>query len=146
MMQNPETWKSHPSREVDLHDSRLASVTESDGAVRLRLEPAYVIASGDEPGRNGGSGWSAEVEIALRGASMKSAPTMVPSWISDGFVGVAGCARMFLVSLPSSLDGDLTVYFITDNAEELLVRATRMEVTLHGEPVFAEKIEPDFWR
>lgn len=146
MIQNLETWKSHRNREVDLHDSRLASVTESEGAILIRLEPAYVIASGDEPGRNGGSGWSADVEITLRGASLKNAPTMVPSWISDGFVGLAGCARMFLVSLPSSLDGDLTVYFITDNAEELLVKATRMEVVLHGEPAFAEKIEPDFWR
>ena len=141
-----ETWKTHSNREVDLHDSRLESVIESGGAIAIRLDPAYIIASGDEPARNGGSGWSAEVEIVLREAKLKTAPKALPCWITDGFVGLAGCARMFLLSTPSSLEGDLTVYLITENAEELLVKATGMQVILHGEPAFAEKIEPDFWR
>jgi len=141
-----ESWNGHPNREVDLHDSNLASVEQAGEAVVIRLAPAYVIASGDEPAKNGGTGWSVDVEITLHGASLKTAPITLPCWISDGFVGLAGCARMYLLSLPSSLEGDLTVYLITENAEELLIKATRMEVVMIGEPVFAEKIEPDFWR
>ena len=146
MNSHRESWGGHPNREVDLHDSTLESVEQAGGAVVIRLAPAYVIASGDEPAKNGGTGWSVDVEITLHGASLKTAPTTLPSWISDGFVGLAGCARMYLLSLPSSLDGDLTVYLITENAEELLIKATRMEVAMLGEPAFAEKIEPDFWR
>jgi hypothetical protein len=146
MSSRQESWNGHPNREIDLHDSNLAAVEEADGSVVIRFAPAYVIASGDEPAKNGGSGWSVDVDIVLHDAATKISPTILPSWISDGFVGLAGCARMFLVSLPSTLDGDLTVYFITENAEELLVKARRMDVVQRGEPAFAEKIEPDFWR
>ena len=146
MSSRPESWNGHPNREIDLHDSNLAAVEEADGSVVIRFAPAYVIASGDEPAKSGGTGWSVDVDIVLHDAALKTSPAILPCWISDGFVGLAGCARMYLLSLPSSLEGDLTVYLITENAEELLIKATRMEVVMIGEPVFAEKIEPDFWR
>jgi hypothetical protein len=146
MSTEDDLWRTHRSREVEPHDSTLASVEARDGAVVIRLAPAYVIASGDEPARNGGSGWSVDVDIALGDAELKSAPITLPCWISDGFVGLAGAARMHLLSLPSSLSGDLTVYLLTENAEELLVKARRMEVIQRGEPAFVEKIEPEFWR
>ena len=146
MTSHQEEWAGHRNREVDLHDSNLASVEQTDEAVVIRLAPAYVIASGYEPAKNGGTGWSVDVDIALHGAELKTPLPNAPGLIADGFVGLAGCARMYLLSLPSSLDGDLTVYFLTDNAEELLVKASRMEVVQRGEPVFAEKIEPEFWR
>ena len=146
MTSHQEAWQGHRNREVDLHDSNLASVEQTDGAVVIRLAPAYVIASGDEPAKNGGTGWSVDVDIALHGAALKTTPPTAPGWIADGFVGLAGCARMVLLSLPSSLSGDLTVYLLTEKAEELLVKADRMEVVQRGEPVFAEKIEPEFWR
>jgi hypothetical protein len=146
MTSHQDSWKGHPNREIDLHDSNLAAVEEADGAVVIRLAPAYVIAFGDAPAENGGTGWTVGVDIVLRGATLKAAPTTLPCWISDGFVGLAGAARMFLLSLPSTLDGDLTVYFITENAEELLAKAAGMEVVQRGEPVLADRIEPDFWR
>jgi hypothetical protein len=146
MTADGDLWKAHATREVEPHDSTLASVEAAGGVVVIRLAPAYVIASGDEPARNGGSGWSVDVEIALGDAELKTAPIVLPCWISDGFVGLAGAARMHLLSLPSSLTGDLTVYFLTENAEELLVKARSMEVNQRGEPAFVEKIEPEFWR
>jgi hypothetical protein len=143
---HPDAWLQQRNREVDLHDSNLASVEQADGAVVIRLAPAYVIASGDEPAKNGGTGWSLDVDIALHGASLKTSAPIAPGWIADGFVDLAGCARMYLLSLPSSLDGDLAVYLLTENSEELLVKAARMEVVQRGEPAFAETIDPEFWR
>ena len=141
-----DLWAKLWNREVDLRGSTLAAVEGAAGEVIILLAPAYVIGSGDEPARNGGACWSADVEIALNGADPRSATPATPSWIADGFVDLAGCARMLHLSLPSSVEGDLTVYIITENGGELLVKARRMEVALRGEPAFAEMLDPDYFR
>ena len=146
MSEHEKAWRLQPTREVEPHDSTLAAVEAADDRVVLRLAPAYVITSGDEPARNGGAGWAVDVDIVLEGAELRSAPATLPAWISDGFVGLAGAARMYLLTLPSTHDGDLTVYFLTENAEELLVKARRMEVIQRGEPAYVERIDPEFWR
>jgi len=141
-----DAWRRFCNREIDPRASSLESLGIEGDTVTLRLAPAYVLASGVEPVKDGGSGWSVDVELIFSGATVRARPAALPCWISEAFVGLSGCARMQLISLPSSIDGDLTAYFLFANAEELLVKARRMEVIQRGEPLLVEEIGPEFWR
>ena len=146
MTAGAKSWDRLLTRDIDPRASSLDSLAIDGDTVTIRLAPAYVLAAGPEPAKEGGSGWSVDAEIAFCGATAAAVPAALPCWIADGFVGLSGCARMQLVALPTTVDGDLTAYFLLASGEELLVKARRMEVRQRGEPELVEEIGPEHWR
>ena len=98
---------------------------------------AYIHVSAGEPGVDPGTGWSREMDILVRDASVAAAPTESFLWITEGSVEIEGVAQESL-PLPFEAEGQVTLHW--SGAEgALLVRGRGLSVVPLGEPVFVEQ-------
>lgn len=71
---------------VELHDSTLESIEQTETEVRLRLSPAMLHKSHGIPGIDPGEVWAATVEIVFDGVTAPIGPFRAPQIISDGCI------------------------------------------------------------
>ena len=91
------------NRALELHDTRLVSISVDGDTVRLRLS-AYVHVSTGRPGRDVGTGWAQELELSIAGAAIEARPAELPMWILEGSLQLDGVAEE-LVPLPLDRTG-----------------------------------------
>lgn len=126
-------------RAIELHDSKVLSVTEQGGAVHVRLD-AYLHVSSGDPGRDAGTGWSQEVELVIANGAIRESPQGT-LWILDGRITVDG-AELDLLPLPLEEKGDIVIA-LSGHEGRLSVSGRGIAVVEKGEPVFVEKVPAD---
>lgn len=127
------------NRALELHDTRLVSISDHGGTVRLRVS-AYLHVSTGRPGRDVGTGWSQELELAIAGAVIESRPADLPMWILDGSLQIDGAAEE-LVALP--LDRAGAIRLDLRGAEgRLLVSGERIAAEELADAQFVERVPP----
>jgi hypothetical protein len=127
------------NRALELHDTRLVSISEHDGTVRLRVS-AYVHVSTGRPGRDVGTGWSQELELAIAGAVIESRPTDLPMWILDGSLQIDGAPEE-LVALPLDRAGKIRLDLVGAEGR-LLVSGDRIAAEELAHAQFVERVPP----
>jgi len=126
-------------RAIELHDSKVLSVTEQGGAVHVRLN-AYLHVSSGDPGRDAGTGWSQDVELVVASGAIRESPQST-LWILDGQITIDG-AKLDLLPLPLAERGDIVIA-LNGHEGRLSVSGRGLAVVEKGEPVFVEKVPAD---
>jgi hypothetical protein len=127
------------NRALELHDTRLVLISEHGGSVRLRVS-AYVHVSTGRPGRDVGTGWSQELELAIAGAAIESRPTALPMWILDGSLQIDGASEE-LVALPLDRAGAIRLDLVGAEGR-LLVTGERIAAEELADAQFVERVPP----
>jgi len=77
------------SRNIEIHDSELKTVTVTDGNVVLELSPAYIHMSDGRPGIDAGTGWLQNAVIRVRGGELVGSINELPCTLWDGHLTVS---------------------------------------------------------
>src|ERR1700694_1017004 len=125
------------NRALELHDTRVVSISEDGGTVRLRVS-AYVHVSTGRPGRDVGTGWSQDLELAIAGAAIEARPTALPMWILEGSLQVDGAAEE-LVALPLDRAGAIRLDLLGAEGR-LLVAGDRLAAEELADAQFVERV------
>jgi hypothetical protein len=123
-------------RAIELHDSKVLWWRAEGVDLRIRLD-AYVHISSGEPGFDAGTGWSQEVEVVVREASVAAVPAETFLWITEGSVDFEGSAQCSL-RLPFEGRGPVRLQW-TGAEGRLIVSGCGLSVIPLGEPVFVER-------
>jgi len=123
-------------RAIELHDSKVLWWRKEGRDLRVRLD-AYVHLSTGEPGLDPGTGWSKEVDVLIREASVAAVPAETFLWISEGSIEVEGTAQDN-VPLPFEASAAVTLRW-TGAEGRLVVSGRGLSLIPLGEPVFVEK-------
>jgi hypothetical protein len=102
---------------IELHDSTVVAVRESQGEVQLDLE-AYIHVSEGRPGIDPGTGWTMPVRMTIASATVVRAFEGDSLWIIDGAITVGSTV----------LDNECPVTF--DVADEIEIRFSGGEGSL----------------
>lgn len=126
------------NREIEIHDSELASVEVSDGDIILKLSPAYIHMSDGRPGIDAGTGWIQNAVIRVRGTAVAGSMSELPCDLWDGYLKVNGEHSDNLIPIPLAATGDIELHFTSRAGESVQVRGNRITLELLGEPKYIE--------
>jgi hypothetical protein len=121
---------------VELHDSEVVAVVQSEGAVVVRLS-AYVHRSSGRPGFDPGSGWSQAVDLVFADGVVECSPVELPFTLDDGRVS-GGAELAGMLPLPASVPSAVHFEARGLHKERLAVRGSGLEVVPVAEATFVE--------
>jgi hypothetical protein len=133
-----EYKEDEENRAIEFHDSTLGSIRESDGKTIVRLDRAYIHESEGRPGSDAGTGWGQAIDIELDEATIEMSPNKLGVWISTGYMAVK---HDNLLDLPCEIRGEIELYFLTAENEELRIKARGLRTVEVGEPEYIEEVE-----
>lgn len=108
---------------VELHDSILGAILRDGTDLIVRFTPAYVHRSDGLPGRDPGSGWSADVDIRFGNGAAQPETVRLPTAIADGTLTLGELTLENEVPLPLHVD---------DRARMVLTLVSGEQVVLTG--------------
>lgn len=118
---------------LELHDSDISNVEDSNGDVKIIFSAAYIHAER--------KGWLQEAVLLLHGGKVMNRPSQYPVTVSDGHLVVGGKEVPNLLSLPFSLAGECLVKLVLTNGEALEVAGADPRIQLIGERKFVEEVQ-----
>jgi hypothetical protein len=127
------------SRNIEIHDSDLETVTVTDGNIVLELAPAYIHVSDGRPGIDAGTGWIQNAVIRVRGGELLGSIKELPCTLWDGHLKVSDELFDNLVPIPLDSAGNIELQLTSISGESLQVRGNRITLELLGEPRYIEK-------
>jgi hypothetical protein len=115
---------------IELHDSRIAEVTNDAGVLTVRFSPAYLHKSDGQPGVDPGTGWTQDIAFVIREASLRGALPMLPCDVSDGELTVAGQSHTNAIPLPLDTPAavELSILFVAGAEVTIMGRGARVEL------------------
>ena len=128
------------SRNIEIHDSELKTVTVTDGNIVLELSPAYIHMSDGRPGIDAGTGWLQNAVIRVRGGELVGSINELPCTLWDGHLTVSDESFDNLVPIPLDSAGDIELQFTSISGESLQVRGEGITLELLGEPRYIEDV------
>jgi putative acetyltransferase len=128
---------------VEVHDSTLAGVNSRGRDVVVRLAPAYVHRLEGRPGIDPGSGWLQDIDVVFLDAVIDSLPSQLPSRLSDGDLSIGEQRWENGIPLPLAASGDVLFSAVTENGENLVIRATGAEAFPCGKMRYVEPFPVD---
>ena len=123
---------------IEFHDSVVASLRETDGAVEVVFSPGYVHISPGIPGVHPGEGHLQRILFRFGNAHVTSPPPLAMGRVSDGFLHV-NHEPLSLVAFPFTASGlvKLSIVFVT--ADTLEIVANSVEVSAIGPSTSVER-------
>jgi hypothetical protein len=125
------------SREIEIHDSTLVSMTLQDGSVVLHFSPVYIHESEGVPGVDAGSVWVQEAYLKIGNAAVVGSFSHLPCEMWRGHIRLDGALSDNMIPIPLNhqgpvelrLEGGGGVVSITGNSAklELAGKATYVE-------------------
>ncbi len=95
------------NQSIELHDSKLATISFGDGRATIVFSHAYIHRSLGKPGRDPGTGWNQQAELIIGGATEIDLPRSWPCTISDGQLELNDRVRDNEIPLPLHYDGKI---------------------------------------
>jgi hypothetical protein len=126
------------SRNIEIHDSELKTVTVTDGNIVLELSPAYIHMSDGRPGIDAGTGWLQNAVIRVRGGELLGSINELPCTLWDGHLTVSDESFDNLVPIPLDSAGNIALELTSRSGETLRVRGDRITLKLLGEPKYID--------
>jgi hypothetical protein len=122
---------------LELYDSRVSHIEESDGIVQVHFSHAYIHKSSGAPGKSAGTGWSQEAVLTLFEVGALPELPPLPNTIAEGFLEVGGI-RHELIPLPfkRKVAARFVLVFV-DGAQIEIVGAMPV-IELKGNAIFLE--------
>ena len=118
---------------IELHDSDLAQVRILDGAVHLMFAPAYI--------HRDGKGWTQEVEVVIRDASIETDNDTWPVTVADGHMRTELGPYHNLIEIPFAVNGPVELELEFMSGAKITIKGNGIGHDFKGEPVFVEDYE-----
>lgn len=122
---------------LELYDSRVSRIDETDGIVSVHFSHAYIHKSSGAPGKRAGTGWSQEAVLMLFDVSALPELPPLPNTIAEGFLEVGGI-RHELIPLPfrRKVGGRLVLVFV--GGAQIEIVGDKPVIELKGSATFLE--------
>jgi hypothetical protein len=98
------------NRAIEIHDSKLQSITITAGDVVLDFSSAYIHQSDGRPGIDAGTGWTQHVVIRVRGDGVSDSLKELPCDLWSGYLILNGRHSDNLIPVPLGFDGDVGLH------------------------------------
>ncbi len=125
--------------EIEIHDSTLAAIDFVGSDIIITFAPAYIHRSEGRPGVDDGTGWSLDVDLIIRDATVESSPSFLPSWLADGTLKVEGVFWDNGVPLPLEASGETLFEAVTVRNEKVVIRGAGVKAVAKGESRYLEE-------
>ena len=126
---------------VELHDSKITSIVDSDYTVVVELH-AYIHQSLGRPGVDQGTGWTQKVRLTFCNATARSNLETIPDTILDGSLTLSDTLFVNVFSVPLTHTGPTCMHFEFANETNLEIRGNRFHAERIGKPMFVEPFDP----
>ena len=136
-------------QEIEFHDSQLGDTQLREGALTIRLAPAYVHRFEERPGTDRRhTGWWQDAElhfanvVARAGIDAAGELNVDSRWIVDASIQTPDHRWQNVIPVPIDVAGPLQFAAQTNENDDLLLEADHMSIRLTGEAEF--EMELDF--
>lgn len=126
---------------VELHDSKVESIVESDGSIELELK-AYLHQSDGRPGIDPGTVWTQPVRLTFLNAKMQSTLVTYPDTIMNGLLTLSAERFENCFEIPLTHYGPTELHLEFANDIDLTIRGGGLHLEFLGIPTFVEKFTP----
>ena len=123
---------------IEIHDSRVAEISERAGTVIVHFLPAYLHKSEGRPAIDSGTGWIQEARLVFFEASVSGEFPDWPCDIMDGGITVDGERHDNLIPLPLEAKGLIELRLICDSIHTVAIKGRGARLELVGEPRYVE--------
>lgn len=128
---------------IEIHDSRVAGISESDGNVIVHFRPAYLHKSEGRPAIDSGTGWVQEARLIFSEASVNGGFPDWPCDIMDGEIIIGGERHRNLIPVPLQLAKVTELRLVCDVVHTVTVSGRGVRLELVGEPRYVEEFQDD---
>ena len=123
---------------IELHDSTLAAIQESDGDAVIELRPAYIHASDGKPGSDPGDGLLQDADIIVSNPMQFPVLHGIDLWISDGSISTPMQKHDNVLQLPFATNGRCSVRLLLQDGQQLAIEGNAVQISLRGKSRFLE--------
>jgi hypothetical protein len=127
---------------IEIHDSRVAEITNRNSTVIVHFLPAYLHKSEGRAGIDSGTGWVQEVLMIFPEASINGSFPNWPCDIMDGELFISGERHANSIPVPLQVTGLTELRLICDSNHTVTVTGRGLKLELVGEPRYVEDFEP----
>jgi len=127
-----------PNKSIELHDTIVAAIIDVGTQIVVFLR-AYIHQSEGQPGRDVGSGWVQAAALTFSDGVVDGSIPDEPANIWHGDLKVDEEVLSNCLPVPNIFNGAVSLKLSLDTPTEIVVRGTRVEITLIGEPVYVEE-------
>ena len=131
------------NREIELHDSEIATIFYFDGSTVIIFSHAYVHVSEGEPGRDAGSGWYQRAELVIGEAPEFEMDCIWPCEVHDGSLLLGDVEHSNMLPIPLEHGGSaklrLEVSDDDDAYKVIEIEGKWVKLTMLGEPYYVEE-------
>jgi hypothetical protein len=124
---------------IEIHDSRVAEICESDGNVIVYFRPAYLHKSERRSAIDSGTGWVQEARLIFFEASVNGDFPNWPCDIMDGEIILGGERHRNLIPVPLEVAKLAELRLICDSVHTVTVLGRGVKLEVVGEPRFVEE-------
>lgn len=124
---------------LELHDSTLSALSQSDGAVIVALRPAYLHMSDGHPGTDAGTGWWLDLDLRFPAASVEGVAAAFPVEIVDGSLEVGEHKHRNVIPLPLPRATTVELVLLLQTGGRLVIRGPEVVPEPRREPQYVEQ-------
>ncbi len=124
---------------IELHDSKVAAISENNGQVTVFFSHAYVHTSEGRPGWDKGSGYWQAAALTFAEGSIESDATELIGDIWEGDLEFDGQVYENEIPMPFDHTGPVTLRLHIDVPAKIIIRGKKAVLTLIGEAVYVEE-------
>ena len=125
---------------IEIHDSRVAEISEHDGTVIVHFLPAYLHKSEGRPAFDIGTGWVQEARLIFSEAFVSGDFPEWPCDIMDGEIVVGDERHDNLIPVPLEVLKRTKLRLICDSIHTVTVAGRAVRLELIGEPRYVEDV------
>jgi hypothetical protein len=127
------------NRLIEIHDSKLDSVSVQEGNAVLHFPKVYIHESTGVPGVDAGSGWVQEALLRISGAVIERSFSKLPAELLDGYIRLGESFLKNEIPIPLNHNGRVELRLETWNDEVVLISGGSVQLELIGEPKYVEE-------
>jgi hypothetical protein len=124
---------------IEIHDSRVAEISECDGTVIVHFKPAYLHKSDGRPAFDSGTTWAQEARLIFSEASVVGDFPEWPCDVMDGEIVLDGVCHSNLIPVLLEIETPTELRLVCDSAHTVTVASKRVRMELIDEPRFVEE-------
>jgi hypothetical protein len=125
------------NRAIELHDSTLEALIESDATAVLHFQPAYVHESAGQPGWDSGSGWVQQARLHVAEAQVTGLLSELPCDLWGGELRIDD--EVFNNCIPIPLDRQGAVRLHLKCSANIHISGTAVRIEMLGDPTYVEE-------
>jgi len=128
------------NREIELHDTRVERIEQTDGNIILWLL-AYMHESAGRPGWDRGTGWNLPARLVIENGEFDHPFSSPYLWVTGGHIAVGD--RIVEDTIPLPFDEHGKIHLLLSGAEgQLAIRGNRAYLEETGPAVYVEDFHP----